>query len=78
MDKRTALILIVALSCPSRSVAQSGRNYDDTGAPPFKVLKEAGDGSARLRPRPSSSPSLAHVGPDHDWRQLKRKLFHNR
>jgi hypothetical protein len=30
MDKRTALILIVALSCPGRSVAQSVRNYDDT------------------------------------------------
>ena len=42
MDKRTALILIVALSCPGRSVAQSVRNYDDTGAPPFKVLKEGG------------------------------------
>src|SRR4051812_8667749 len=48
MDKRTALILIVALSCPGRSVAQSVRNDDDTGVPPFKVLKEAGDGSARL------------------------------
>ena len=65
MYKLTALILIVALSCPGRSVAQPVRNYDDTGAPPFKVLKEAGDGSARSRPRPSSSPGLARVGPDH-------------
>jgi enterochelin esterase-like enzyme len=40
MDKLTALILIVALSCPGRSVAQPVRNYDDAGAPPFKVLKE--------------------------------------
>ena len=42
MDNRTTLILIVALSCPGRSVAQSVRNYDDTGDPPFRVLKEAG------------------------------------
>ena len=40
MHKLTALILIVAFSCPGRSVAQPVRNYDDTGAPPFKVLKE--------------------------------------
>jgi len=40
MYKLTALILIVAFSCPGRSVAQPVRNYDDTGAPPFKVLKE--------------------------------------
>ncbi len=40
MYKLTALILIVALSCPGRSGAQPVRNYDDPGAPPFKVLKE--------------------------------------
>src|SRR5947208_3820319 len=40
MYKPTALILIVAFSCPGRSAAQPVRNYDDTGAPPFKVLKE--------------------------------------
>src|SRR5947208_11818052 len=40
MYKPTALILIVAFSCPGRSAAQPVRSYDDTGAPPFKVLKE--------------------------------------
>src|ERR1700689_1230885 len=40
MYKLTTLILIVAFACPGRSVAQPVRNHDDTGAPPFKVLKE--------------------------------------
>jgi enterochelin esterase family protein len=40
MYKPSALILIVALACPGLSVAQPVRNYDDKGAPPFKVLKE--------------------------------------
>jgi enterochelin esterase-like enzyme len=40
MYKLAAFLLIVAFSCPGRSVAQPVRNYDDTGAPPFKVLKE--------------------------------------
>src|SRR3954451_14466710 len=40
MYKLSALILIVAFACPALSVAQPVRNYDDKGAPPFKVLKE--------------------------------------
>src|SRR5262245_58675759 len=36
---RTAL-LITALACSSSAMAQPVRNFDDPGAPPFKVLKE--------------------------------------
>src|SRR6516225_6800377 len=40
MYKLSAPILIVAFACPDLSVAQPVRNYEDKGAPPFKVLKE--------------------------------------
>src|SRR4029077_17421244 len=36
----SAITLIVAFACSGWSVAQPVRNYDDKGAPPFKVLKE--------------------------------------
>jgi enterochelin esterase-like enzyme len=39
VSKLTALALFAALAC-SAAVAQPTRNYDDKGAPPFKVLKE--------------------------------------
>jgi enterochelin esterase-like enzyme len=40
MHRLSALILIGAFAWPGVSVAQPVRNYDDKGAPPFKVLKE--------------------------------------
>jgi enterochelin esterase-like enzyme len=40
MYKPTALTLVAALACSSLSEAQPTRQYDDKGAPPFKVLKE--------------------------------------
>src|SRR3954451_13619401 len=40
MYRLSALILVVAFACSNRSVAQPVRNYDDHGAPRFKVLKE--------------------------------------
>jgi hypothetical protein len=40
MYKLSAFILIVALACSGLLVAQPVRNYDDKGAPPFKVLNE--------------------------------------
>lgn len=45
MYKLSPLILIVAFACSGLSVAQPVRNYDDNGAPPFKVLKEGGNRS---------------------------------
>src|SRR5258708_39846746 len=41
MCKLSALTLIAAFACSGLSVAQPVRSYDDKGAPPFKVLKEA-------------------------------------
>ena len=40
MSKLSALTLIAALACSGLSEAQPTRQYDDKGAPPFKVLKE--------------------------------------
>src|SRR6516162_1526601 len=40
MYKLSALTLIAALACSGLSEAQPARQYDDKGAPPFKVLKE--------------------------------------
>src|SRR5881227_213339 len=40
MSKLSRLVLIAALACSGVSNAQPVRNYDDPGAPPFKVLKE--------------------------------------
>jgi iron(III)-enterobactin esterase len=40
MYKLYALIFCTALACPSLSIAQPVRKFDDKGAPPFKVLKE--------------------------------------
>src|SRR5262245_6241527 len=40
MFKLRMVVLIAALACSSSAMAQPVRNYDDTGAPPFKVLKE--------------------------------------
>jgi enterochelin esterase-like enzyme len=40
MSKLSSLILIAALTCTGVATAQPVRNYDDKGAPPFKVLKE--------------------------------------
>src|SRR6516164_7832696 len=40
MYKLSALTLIAALACSGLSEAQPTRQYDDKGAPPFKVLKE--------------------------------------
>lgn len=40
MYKLPELVLIAALAYPGSSVAQPTRNYDDKGAPPFKMLKE--------------------------------------
>src|SRR6476620_5882513 len=40
MSKLSGLVLIAALACSGVSSAQPVRNYDDKGAPPFKVLKE--------------------------------------
>jgi enterochelin esterase-like enzyme len=40
MDKLAALTLVAALTWSGWSAAQPVRNYDDKGAPPFKVLKE--------------------------------------
>jgi enterochelin esterase-like enzyme len=40
MYKLSALTLIAAFACSGRSEAQPTRQYDDKGAPPFKVLKE--------------------------------------
>jgi enterochelin esterase-like enzyme len=43
MSKPSGLVLLAALSCSGVSSAQPVRKYDDTGAPPFKVLKEGGN-----------------------------------
>src|SRR6516165_11705943 len=40
MSKLSVLALSAALASAGVSVAQPVRNYDDNGAPPFKVLKE--------------------------------------
>jgi enterochelin esterase-like enzyme len=40
MYKQSAFILVAAVACSGLSVAQPVRNFDDKGAPPFKVLKE--------------------------------------
>ncbi len=40
MYKRCALTLVAALACFRLSEAQPTRRYDDSGAPPFKVLRE--------------------------------------
>src|SRR5437763_840584 len=40
MSKLSGPVLIAALACSGVSNAQPVRKYDDTGAPPFKVLKE--------------------------------------
>lgn len=41
MFKLSAMSLCTVLVCSSFSVAQPARNYDDKGAPPFKLLKES-------------------------------------
>src|SRR5438445_4018977 len=40
MSKLSGLVLFAALACSGVSNAQPVREYDDKGAPPFKVLKE--------------------------------------
>ena len=40
MFKLSAMSLCTVLACSSFSIAQPARNYDDKGAPPFKLLKE--------------------------------------
>src|SRR5689334_16348764 len=40
MSNLFRLVLIVALACSGVTAAQPVRQYDDPGAPPFKVLKE--------------------------------------
>ncbi len=40
MSKLWMTVLIAALTCSGSATAQPVRNYDDKGAPPFKVLKE--------------------------------------
>src|SRR3954449_12311129 len=40
MLKAQLTLLITALACSSLSAAPPVRNFDDPGAPPFKVLKE--------------------------------------
>ncbi len=40
VSKLSILPLLAALVCVGVSSAQPARNYDDKGAPPFKVLKE--------------------------------------
>src|SRR6476646_3421410 len=40
MFRLSAYVLVAAFACAGLSVAQPVRNYDDKGAPPFKVLKE--------------------------------------
>lgn len=40
MFKLRAAVLVTALVCAGSATAQPTRNYDDKGAPPFKVLKE--------------------------------------
>src|SRR5262249_47881892 len=40
MSKISRLVLVAALTCAGVSTAQPVRNYEDKGAPPFKVLKE--------------------------------------
>jgi enterochelin esterase-like enzyme len=40
MSKLSGLVLIAAFACSGVSNAQPVRKYDETGAPPFKVLKE--------------------------------------
>ena len=43
MSRLSGLVLVGALAGPAVSVAQPVRNYDDKGAPPFKVLEEGED-----------------------------------
>ena len=40
MFKLRTAMLITALACSSSAMAQPVRNFDDPGAPPFKVLRE--------------------------------------
>src|SRR3954447_852443 len=40
MSNLSRLILLTALATSGAAIAQPVRNYDDSGAPPFKVLKE--------------------------------------
>jgi len=40
MSRLSGVVLIAALASPGVSIAQPVRKHDDSGAPPFKVLKE--------------------------------------